>query len=288
MILIADSGSTNTDWCLLDIHSNERKYIKTKGLNANYLSDKEMYEILHGELKPQLPYFNEKITHVHFYGSGCSTLQKQEKVRMQIATLTPNATIIPDHDLNGAAISICGSDMGVACILGTGSNSCVYDGKKVTKTLLSLGYLLGDEGSGTHIGKKILYSYLKKQMPKELFDAFYLKYGKTPENMVSEMYATPKIGAYLSQFSYFASKHIENHYIANIVKNCFREFLNEQVILFEEAKDYPIGFVGSIAAVFRNELKSVLEESGLKIGKIIQNPIEGLVDFHWKEATKNQ
>jgi N-acetylglucosamine kinase-like BadF-type ATPase len=281
MILIADSGSTVTDWCLLDINSNERKYFKTRGLNANYLTEKEMQEIILRELKPKLPHSAiNSTTNVYFYGSGCSTLRKQEKVRSQLALLTPNAAIFADHDLVGAAISICGDDMGVACILGTGSNACVYDGKKVSKTLLSLGYLLGDEGSGTYIGKRVLYQYLKNRMPKGLSKTFYHKYKKHPEDMITEMYAAPKTGAYLAQFSHFASEHINNSFIEHIVENCFRDFVEEQVVCFEEAKHYPIGFVGSIAAVFQEQLKSVLEEFDLKIGKIIRNPIEGLVDYH--------
>ena len=287
MILIADSGSTTTDWCLLDVCSNERKYIKTKGLNANYLTEEEMQYIIRTELQSELPYSTiDVITDVFFYGSGCSTFQKQEKVRSQIAVLTPNASIITDHDLTGAAISICGSDMGIACILGTGSNSCVYDGKNVKKTLLSLGYLLGDEGSGTYIGKKILYHYLKNQMPEELSQLFYNKYNKHPEDIVAEMYAAPKTGAYLAQFSHFASEHIGNIFIEDIIKNCFRDFIKEQVILYEEAKLYPIGFVGSIAAVFCKQLQVVVEEFELKTGKIIQNPIEGLVEYHLKESKK--
>lgn len=287
MILVADSGSTVTDWCLLNINSNERKYFKTRGLNANYLTKDEMQEIILSELKTQLPYSAiNVITNVYFYGSGCSTLKKQEKVRSQIAILTPNAVIIADHDLVGAARSICGDDMGVACILGTGSNSCVYDGKEVKKTILSLGYLLGDEGSGTYIGKRILYHYLKNQMPEGLSSLFYEKYKKHPEDMIAEMYAAPKTGAYLAKFSHFASEQIENSFIENVVRSCFRDFINEQVIQYEEAKTYPIGFVGSIAAVFQKQLQMVLEEFGLKIGKIIRNPIEGLADYHLKKEKK--
>ena len=285
MILVADSGSTVTDWCLLDTNSNEKKYFKTRGLNANYLTKKEMQEIIQNELKPKLPYSTiNSITNVYFYGSGCSTEKKQEKVRSQIAVLTPNAAIVTDHDLLGAAISICRDDMGIVCILGTGSNSCVYDGKEVKKTLLSLGYLLGDEGSGTYIGKKILYYYLKNKMPKELTEIFYYKYKKHPEDMVAEMYAAPKTGAYLAQFSHFASEHIKEPFIENIIENCFRDFVKEQVLQYEEAKYYPIGFVGSIAAVFQKQLQTILEEFELKLGKIIQNPIEGLAEYHLKRG----
>ena len=285
MILIADSGSTSTDWCLLNMDGSINKNISTSGLNANYLSEAEISDILFQELKPNLPYSTlEKISHVHFYGSGCSTKQKQEKVKTQIQKITTNAAVIADHDLVGAAISLCGSDTGMVCILGTGSNTCFYDGKNVKKTILSLGYLLGDEGSGTHIGKKILYAYLKNKMPQDISFLFYAKYKKQPEDMVTEMYAAPKIGAYFSQFSHFASENLSLPYIQNIVKECFNDFLREQVSQFEEAKHFPLNFVGSIAAVFHRELKSAVQESDYTMGKIIQNPINGLVVFYQKNT----
>ena len=283
MILIADSGSTSTEWCLLNTDTNINKYIKTSGLNANYLTEFEIYNILFRELKPNIPHpILEKISNVYFYGSGCSTEQKQEKIKSQILKLTPNADIIADHDTLGAAISLCGNDTGIACILGTGSNTCFYDGKNIKKTILSLGYLLGDEGSGTHIGKKILYHYLKNKMPKEIKELFFDKYKKQPEDIIIDMYSTQKVGAYFAAFSYFASENLNLSYIQNIVKECFREFLHEQVSLFDEAKYFSIGFVGSIASVFHLELKSVIQEFGYTIGKIIQNPINGLVEFHQK------
>jgi len=283
MILIADSGSTTTDWCLLNTDLTINKYIQTSGLNANYLTETELFTILFQELTPRLPHsILEKITNVFFYGSGCSTEEKQRKIRSQISKIIPNAAVIADHDLVGAAISLCGSDTGIACILGTGSNSCFYDGKNVKKTILSLGYLLGDEGSGTHIGKKILYDYLKNKMPQNIHQLFYSKYKKHSEDMVTDMYAAPKIGTYFAQFSHFASENLNFIYIQNLVKECFRDFIREQVSQFDEAKKFPLGFVGSIAAVFQIELKSVVQEFGYTLGKIIQNPIEGLVEFHNK------
>jgi N-acetylglucosamine kinase-like BadF-type ATPase len=281
MILIADSGATTTDWCLLNTDFSINKCTKTSGLNANYLTDSEIYSILFSEFSTQLPYpILEKITKVFFYGSGCSTDEKQRKIKNQILKIIPNADVIADHDTLGAALSLCGNDMGIACILGTGSNSCFYDGKNVKKTILSLGYLLGDEGSGTHIGKKILYAYLKNKMPKEIQQLFYLKYQKLPENMVAEMYATQKVGAYFAQFSHFASENLNIPYLQNIIKDCFRDFLREQVAQFDEAKYFPLGFVGSIASVFHQELTSVVQEFGYTTGKIIQNPINGLAEFY--------
>jgi N-acetylglucosamine kinase-like BadF-type ATPase len=283
MILIADSGSTKTHWCLLNTDLSINKYICTSGLNTNYLNEKEIYEILFKELKPSLPYPTpETIENVFFYGSGCSTESNQKKIKSQIHLLIPNADVIAEHDLLGTAISLYGNDMGIACILGTGSNSCLYDGKKVKKTLLSLGYLLGDEGSSTYIGKKILYQYLKNKMPKNVSQLFYTKYERQPADMVADMYATSNIGTYFAQFSHFASENLQLPYLQNIVKDCFRDFLNERVTIYEETKYLPIGFVGSIAAVFHQELKFVMDEFGYTLGKIIQDPIDGMIEFHQK------
>ena len=284
MILIADSGATTTDWCLLNTNLTVNKYIRTSGLNANYLTETEIDSVLSRELTPRLLYpILENITHVFFYGSGCSTEKKQRKIQSQLSKITPNAAVIADHDLVGAAISLCGNDMGIACILGTGSNSCFYDGKNIKKTILSLGYLLGDEGSGTHIGKEILCAYLKNKMPQDVHHLFYSKYKKRPEDMVAEMYAAPKVGTYFAQFSHFASENLNFSYIQNLVKKSFSDFMQEQVSQFEEASYLPLGFVGSIAYVFQQELKSVVREFGYTLGKIIQNPIEGLVEFHQKK-----
>jgi N-acetylglucosamine kinase-like BadF-type ATPase len=285
MILIADSGATSTDWCLLNTDLSMNQYIKTAGLNLNYLTENEIAAIISRELKPSLPSFApERITHVYFYGSGCSTKQKQEKIKSSLATLTPNATIIADHDMVGAAISLCGEDMGIACILGTGSNSCFYDGKNIKKTMLSLGYLLGDEGSGSYIGKKIVCTYLKNQMPDYVSLRFIEKYNKQREDIIIDMYAaTQKTGAYFAQFSYFASENIEHVFIQNLIKNCFRDFFTEQIAIYEEAQTLPISFVGSVAFVFQRELKCVTEELGYSLGRIIQNPIESLVEYHRKK-----
>ena len=283
MILIADSGSTKTTWCLLSKSESNYNYIETKGINPNYHTTDAISSILENELRPRLPFPGELIRKVYFYGSGCSTAQNQELVRKSLLAITPNADIIAEHDLLGAAISLCGSDTGVACILGTGSNSCFYDGKSIKKTILSLGYLLGDEGSGSYIGKKILYHYLKNHYPEELKTAFEAKYQKTPQEFVRSLYSCKNIISFFAEFTYFASENRTHPFIHEVVKNCFRDYFTEQVLIYEEARRYPIGFVGSIASVFQKELKTVAEEFQLRIGKIIKNPIEGLKEFHQKE-----
>jgi len=282
MILIADSGSTKTTWRLLSESNAPTTEIETQGINPNYLTSEAVSEILEKELRPLLPDCNGKIQKVYFYGSGCSTVPKCERIRQSLLAITPNAEVIVAHDLLGAAISLCGVDTGIACILGTGSNSCFYDGKKVQKTILSLGYLLGDEGGGVHIGKKILYHYLKNHYPEDLKTAFETKYKQSPAELISAMYASQNTASFLADFARFAGENKMHPFIQNLIKNCFRKYFTEQVLIYEEASLYPIGFVGSIAFVFQNELKAVAEEYSLCIGKIIKNPIEGLEEFHKK------
>lgn len=283
MILIADSGSTKTTWCLLYGSKAQYKYIETKGINPNYLTKDSISNILENELRPLLPYDGKLIRKVYFYGTGCSTKQKHELIKELLSTITPNADVVADHDLLGAAISICGKDMGVACILGTGSNSCFYDGENIKKTTLSLGYLLGDEGGGVYIGKKILYHYLKNHFPEELKRSFEIEYKTTREELINLMYKSENIVSFFANFTYFASQNIAHPFLQELLKNCFMDYFTEQVLIYEEAKSFPIGFVGSIAYAFQKELKFVAEELQLRVGKIIKNPIEGLKDFHSSE-----
>jgi N-acetylglucosamine kinase-like BadF-type ATPase len=285
MILIADSGSTKTTWRLISKSDIKVKDIETKGINPNYLTQEAISAILEKELCPLLPYKAEQIEKVYFYGSGCSTISKCELLHKTLLAITPNADVIVEHDLLGAAISLCGTDMGVACILGTGSNSCFYDGKNVKKTILSLGYLLGDEGGGVHIGKKILYHYLKNHFPEEMKTAFEEKYKKTPQELIYLMYHCENIASFLANFTYFAAENRTHSFMQNILTACFHDYFTEQVLIYEEAKHYPIHFVGSVAFVFQEELKTVAEKYQLHIGKIIKNPIDGLETFHRKELS---
>ena len=283
MILIADSGSTKVTWCLLSENKSNHKYIETKGINPNYQTKHSILTILENELHPHLPSHGEWVQKVYFYGTGCSTIPNCKLMRESLLTITPNAAVIVEHDLLGAAISLCGRDTGVACILGTGSNSCFYDGKTIKKTILSLGHLLGDEGGGVYIGKKILYHYLKNHYPDELKMAFDAKYEKTPQELIHLMYNNINIISFFADFTYFASENIAHPFMQDVIKNCFRDYFTEQVLIYEEAKHYPLGFVGSIAFTFQNELKAVAKEFQFHIGKIIKNPIEGLKDFHIEE-----
>ena len=282
MKLIADSGATGTDWALIDHNHNAPLVYRTKGLNVNYLTEEEIHEsIVHDVLPPLLSLHAENIQEIHFFGAGCSNPVKQKMMSRLLSTISQNARIFPDHDMLGAAISLCGDDTGLVSILGTGSNTCFYDGKSVKKNILSLGYIFGDEGSGTYMGKHLLEKYLKGDFPADLEKIFYNKYPKQKYELVSEMYAAPKLGAYFSSYSYFISENRTHDYIQHLVNDCFRDFFREQVLQFkDECKKYSLGAVGSIAYLFENELRTVAAEFGVNIGNILRNPIEGLIKYY--------
>lgn len=283
MKLLADSGATGTDWALLGKNKKVISLFRTKGMNVNYLSEQDIEEIITKDILPHLSNIDcSQISSIHFYGSGCSTATKQSMVKKKLQLISPNAAIFPDHDMLGAAISISGKDMGMVGILGTGSNTCFYDGKIVKKNILSLGYLLGDEGSGTYMGMQLLRQYLKGLFPKDLETIFKDKFHKEKSEIVAEMYAAPKAGAYFASYSYFIVENKNHLYIQNLIKDAFRTYFKEQVLHFEEAKQFPIGFVGSIAYLFENELRSVASEFNMTVGNIIKNPIEGLISYYQK------
>ena len=280
MKLIADSGATGTDWAYID-DKNQVLQFRTSGINVSYLSEGEINKIITTEVIPVLKEHKiQSIPKIYFYGAGCSTLPKQTIMQKILRLISPNAAIIADHDMLGAAISISQGDKMCVCILGTGSNSCIYDGKSIVKNILSLGYVLGDEGSGTYLGMKFIQNLLKGKTPKDLTEKFYAENQKTPSDIVYQMYQAPKMGAYFASYSHILRENNNHPYIDNLLKDCFRDFFREQVFQFEEVQDYPIGFIGSIAYVFEKQLRAVGRELNVNITTIIQNPIEGLISYY--------
>ncbi|MBO4581782.1 MAG: ATPase [Bacteroidales bacterium] len=281
MKLIADSGATGTDWAL--IKGGEACLVfRTKGLNVNYLTEREIEESIRQEvLPPLLSHHPENIEDIFFFGAGCSHPDKQRMMGGLLKAISRNARIFPDHDMLGAAISLCGDGTGLVSILGTGSNTCFYDEKTVKKNILSLGYVFGDEGSGTYMGMHLLKNYLTGDFPADLEQLFQDKYPKQKYELVSEMYAAPKMGAYFSSYSYFIAENRRHEYIQTLIKDAFRAYFRRQVLQFrDEYKRYPLGAVGSIAYLFEDELRTVAAEFGVTIGSVLRNPIEGLIKYY--------
>ncbi len=277
MKLIADSGSTKSDWCITDGTSKPR-FFETKGFNPYYTSSSVIRNILEKEL---LPVLNEKsIKEVFYYGSGCSTDSKKIIVDNALSEVFPGTHIEVEHDLLGAARGLLKHEEGIVCILGTGSNSCFYDGKIILENIPSLGYVYGDEGSGAHIGKKLLMAYLKNKLPAKISQAFSQTFNLTLEQILDETYRHERPNKFMASFAGFITEHIENEFMLNMVKTSFEEFFTNQIFHYTNYAEKEISFTGSIAFIFRDILESVMKEYNLKQGSLHQKPIEGLAEFH--------
>ena len=277
MKLIADGGSTKTDWRILH-EGREYKQIQTTGFNPYLVTSEQIEDILWKELQPFID--NNAISEVYYYGAGCSTPSKNMVIEHAFEKVFTNADFYIEHDLLGAARSSCGNSEGIACILGTGSNSCFYDGKFVTGHIFSLGYFFGDEGSGAYMGKQLLTSYLHNELPEDLVNTFQASHNLSNENILDAVYNKPAPSRFLASFSTFISDNRHHPIIDTLIRNNFRNFYRYQVACYPRHKDVPVNFVGSVAYHYQDILHEIGGEFGITIGKIIQAPIDGLVDYH--------
>lgn len=277
IILLADSGSTKTDWGLVE-NGKLTKKIRTSGMNPFQMSEEAITEEIKTHLVPELP--GTVLDEVHFYGAGC-TKEKQPIVERALrANLTINGECEVASDMLGAARGICGHKPGIACILGTGSNSCSYDGKNLVKNVSPLGFILGDEGSGAVLGKLLVGDVLKNQMPEAITKRFFEKYKLTSAEIIDRVYRQPKPNTFLASFVPFLEENIDEPKIYNLVKESFRSFLRRNVMQYDGWQTLPIGFNGSIAKIYKKPLLEALEEEGMHLGRIIQAPMEAMVEYH--------
>lgn len=277
MILLADSGSTKTDWGLVE-NGKLVKRLRTSGMNPFQMSEEAITEEIKTHLVPELP--GTVLDEVHFYGAGC-TKEKQPIVERALrANLTINGECEVASDMLGAARGICGHKPGIACILGTGSNTCSYDGKNLVKNVSPLGFILGDEGSGAVLGKLLVGDVLKNQMPEAITKRFFEKYKLTSAEIIDRVYRQPKPNTFLASFVPFLEENIDEPKIYNLVKESFRSFLRRNVMQYDGWQTLPIGFNGSIAKIYKKPLLEALEEEGMHLGRIIQAPMEAMVEYH--------
>jgi glucosamine kinase len=280
MILIADSGSTKTDWRVLD----QNKVIaqtQTIGFNPYY----QDAESIANELKINLlPICEQHIGQVFYYGTGVTNAEKAAIIKDAILKVLPTCELIEaQSDVVGAARAACGRSAGIACILGTGSNSIYFDGTKTGFQVPPLGFWLGDEGSGGHLGKNLVLSYLHKELPVELREKFESKYGAMDRLTVLEnAYHQPFPNRYFAAFSSFLFDNIEKNFCRNLVENCFLQFFEKYILKYPMYYETSINFVGSVAFYYKELLVKVAESKELKIGKILKSPIEGLAEYHAK------
>ena len=278
MLLIADSGSTKTSWRLAD--ENKKIYhFLTEGLNPYFKSQGEVVEEIQTALIPVFPH-GAKVTQVFFYGAGCSSTSKCQLMKDAMLQCFPGADIYISHDILGAALAACASSEGIVCILGTGSNSCSFDGKKIVEVIGGLGYILGDEGSGSHLGKSLLEAYLNRELPADLAQNFNDTFHMTKEEIEKRVYEKPEANRFLASFSRFLGEHKEHPYFAHMIEGCFDVFLEKHVCRYPDYTKKQVHFIGSIAYNYADMLKKSAQKKNISIGKILPYPIEELMLFH--------
>jgi N-acetylglucosamine kinase-like BadF-type ATPase len=277
MILVADSGSSKTDW-LLTLPQQEVKQFRTAGLNPYFLTEKEIVKILQEQAADIITYAAD-IKEIYFFGAGCSSPDRHEIVSNALSHLFAKSYISVDSDLLGCAYATCGYEKGLCCVLGTGSNISFFDGKDIHSGKHGLGYVLGDEGSGTWFGKALITDFLYGNMPEEISENFNGEYHLDKEIVIKNVYQTSNPNSYLASFSKFLSGIRQSEYAQNLLRKGLLEFVETNIKLYPQYHRYKCHFVGSIAYVFGDELKVVCQENGIHTGKIIQQPIHDLLAF---------
>jgi len=300
MILIADSGSTKTAWKFIGSIKNtdENGVFYTSGINPFYQNSEEIVGALSlsppksplkGGLDSSTDFFKSyyhtplpcgERLHIFFYGAGCHFPDKKEIVKSALQQIFPAAEIEINNDLLAACRALLGREAGIACILGTGSNSCFYDGEKIVENVSPLGYILGDEGSGAVLGKLLVADMLKNQLPENLKNKFLMQYNTSLAEILDNVYKKPFPNRYLAEFAHFIGENQDEEVIYNIAYRSFRSFFERNAMQYDY-RHYPIALIGSIAFYFQDILQKVAGDLGLNISKIEQSPMEGLCEFHF-------
>jgi glucosamine kinase len=274
MILIADSGTTKTEWCIITDRGDFETVI-TSGINPFYQDAENITTILHNEFVSV-----KKFDVIYFYGAGCINQEKQDIVKSALLNVFETGSIFIGSDLLAAAHSLCRDQPGFACILGTGSNSCYYNGSEIIANISPLGFILGDEGSGAVLGKKLIGDVLKKQLSQSLIDDFFEDYQTTAAGILENVYKKPFPSRYLASYTKFLSKNIKHPEIEKIVIDSFRDFVTRNLLQYPEIAQTPVHFTGSIAFYFEVQLRKVIEDYNFTLGDIEQSPMNGLIRYH--------
>lgn len=275
-LLIADSGSTKTQWCLLQ--DGKKKMISTQGISPYFLNDDSLGIILRKELAPKM--VNMPVDDIFYYGTGCSNPDNISLIKRGLKKIFPSAKINVQHDLMGAARALCGDKKGIACILGTGSNSCFYNGKRIVKNSPGLGFILGDEGSGSHLGKKVVQYYLYNTFDPELMEKFQSKYSADASEILDNVYKRPLPNRYLAEFVSFLTENRGHYMVENIIEDSLNDFFFNHIYKYRESWSLPINFAGSVAFGFKDVLAQMCSDFELTLGTVIKDPMEGLIKYH--------
>lgn len=276
MILVADSGSTKCDWILAN-NIGTRENFQTIGFNPVYVSSEEIASAI--ESNP-LGERRSAVSKVFFYGAGCSSPEFQDIVAQGIKQVFTEAQVHVSHDLDGAAYATCEGKPGISCILGTGSNACYFDGKNVSQERPSLGYILGDEGSGAYFGKILVTKFLYKQLPADIHELFSNKYSISKAQIIDSVYRKPRPNTFLASFMGFFGENKNHPFVQETVAKGLHEFLETHVCCLKDYQTLPCHFVGSVAFYFHDILKQEAQKLGIQVGNVLQKPIDGLVEYH--------
>jgi N-acetylglucosamine kinase-like BadF-type ATPase len=277
MILLVESGSTKTSWKLVD-PTLDTAVFNTIGLNPIFLSKDEIIAVL---LSIDIyEFLKNKKFNIYFYGAGCSQFESKNVIIDSFSEVFQNAIIVVESDIVAAAFVSLGKERGIAGILGTGANVCVFNGKKVLETRSGLGYILGDEGSGSHLGKTFIQDYLNKNMPSEIINDFNLVFNLSKKDIIYKVYNEASANLFFAGFSKYIQKNLNKDYFYNLSYQCFLDFFEIHIEKIDNYKNYELGLVGSVAYFYQDIIRKIAKEKGITIKSIIEKPIDKLADFH--------
>lgn len=273
--LIADSGATKAEWCLLN--NGKTKTFFTQGISLYFLNTGQIAELIREELVKKV---KVEVENIHYYGTGCANVENAKSVKKALLRVFPHAQVKVNTDLMGAARAVCQHEKGIVCILGTGSNSCYYNGKTIVKNSPGLGYVLGDEGSGAYLGKKVLQYYLYNTFDEELKARFDSKYVTNVSEILDHVYKKSLPNKYLASFTMFLAENRGHYMIENIIEDGLNDFFFQHLCKYAEIWKHPVSFAGSVAFGFKDVIEGLCHSYGFELKNILKNPMEGLVQYH--------
>lgn len=280
VILIADSGATKAEWCLLN--NGKKKTVFTQGLSPYFLTTDAIADLVQQQLASKLK--SIEVDGLYFYGTGCANPDNAKSVKKALQKVFPSAKITVNTDLMGAARAVCGHEKGIACILGTGSNSCYYNGKSIVKNSPGIGYVLGDEGSGAYLGKKVIQYYMYNTFDEDLRSRFDAKFVTTPTEILDNVYKQPLPNRYLASFTMFLAENRGHYMIENIIEDGLNDFFFQHLNKYNEVWKYPVNFVGSVADGFKDVIQNLCASYEFELGTVLKNPMQGLAVYHKEES----
>ena len=279
MFFVVESGSTKSDWVLIE-NKNSQSFYSTMGFNPYFHSSDRIESEL--RMNSEIMKVADSVKGVYFYGAGCSSVELNQIVEIGLRRIFPNADILVEHDLLACAYSTYDGKPVISCIIGTGSNSCYFDGKNVSEEIPALGYILGDEGSGSFFGKQLISNFLYKRLPREISDDFIQTYNLGKDELIDRVYMRENANVFIASFMPFIAKHKSHEYIKKMVRDGFKRFLEIHVCCYRNYREVEVNFVGSISEIFEEQLREAAIEFGIQIGRIIRRPVDSLVNYHLK------